>query len=112
MALPNLGWSRYRYANPVPTSSVPYDLATASSGPVDHSQNSVTIQKIIQHNMKQACALFKLDVIYLFIYLFVRSLFLSFFVSFVRSFIHSLVRSFVRPLVRSSVRRFVSSLVR
>ena len=92
MALPNLGWSRYRYANPVPTSSVPYDLATAPSGPVDHSQNSVTIQKIIQHNMKQACALFKLDVIYLFIYLFVR----SFFVSFVLSFFRSFVRSFIR----------------
>ena len=31
---PALGWSRYRDANPVPTSSLADDLAIASSGPV------------------------------------------------------------------------------
>ena len=29
-----LDWNRYRYANPVPTRPLAYDIATAPSGPV------------------------------------------------------------------------------
>ena len=35
--LPDLGWSRYRDANPVPISPLGNDIATAPTGPVQRT---------------------------------------------------------------------------
>ena len=40
---PAQGWSRYRDANPVPTSPLADDIATAPSGPVNRKEGNVLV---------------------------------------------------------------------